>query len=155
MSGSLVPSYSDVEPPDLNLHQRGNDTGDIGGTIPRGRETKKRMRDTERTAEEPGAETCCSPKRRRLEFENPGSEGEDSSPGPLSEKAKGKRPARSPEIEEVPPKLEQEYVQESQLDESPQIQFDGRAKSPAVEPLTAYTCPICFGVVTNATMTPW
>lgn len=105
--------------------------------------------------EESDSETGRLPKRPRLELESSEGENEDPPPGPLSEKAKGKRPALSPELEEILPKPELDDVQESQPDEPPQTQTDEREQSPTIEPLTAYTCPICFGMVTNATMTPW
>ena len=147
------PGYGDVELQDLNLHQRGDDAGD--NPEPSSQATKKRTKGSAELAEEPDAEMGRSPKRPRLELENSDNESEDASPGPLSEKAKGKRPARSPELEEVLPNPELDEVQETQPDEPPQTQFDDREQSPAIEPLTAYTCPICFGVVTNATVTPW
>lgn len=162
MSGSWVPNghpgYGDVELPDLNLHQRGDDAVNVPEPIPEpsGHETKKRTKDSVDLTEESDAETHRSPKRPRLELENSDDENEDPRRGPLSEKAKGKRPARPPELEEVLPKPElDDDVQESQPDEPPQTQFDDREQSPTVEPFSAYTCPICFGVVTNATMTPW
>ena len=161
MSRSRVPEgypdYGDVELPDLNLHQRGDDTVDVPEPIPEpsGQETKKRAKDSADLTEESDAETARSPKRPRLDLENSDNENEDPSLGPLSEKAKGKRPARSPELKEVSPQPELDDIQESQPDEPPQTQFDDREQSPMVEPLTAYTCPICFGVATNATMTPW
>lgn len=151
------PGHETVELPDLNLHRRGNHADGVLENIPgsSGQEAKKRAKDTSNAAEESDAESGRSPKRPRLELENSDSEGEDVRPGPLSEKAKGKRPARSPELEEVLSKPDQDYVQESQPDEPPQTQLEDREQSPTIEPLTAYTCPICFGVVTNATMTLW
>lgn len=162
MSGSQVsdvyPDYGVVELPDLNLHQTGDDAVSVTELVPEPsrHEAKRRTRDSVDLTEESDAETRRSPKRPRLELENSNNENEDPSPGPLSEKAKGKRPARSPEVEEVLPKPELDDIQESQPDEPPQTQLDDeRERSPAVEPFSAYTCPICFGVVTNATMTPW
>jgi hypothetical protein len=156
MSGFQSPGRG-VELPDLNLHQGGVDAGDALETVPSSsaQEAKKRTNDAVSLTGESDEETSRSLKRPRLELENPGSADEDSSPSSPSEKAKGKRPARSPELEEVSPQPELDYVQEFQPDEPPQTQFDDRTQSPTVEPLTAYTCPICFGVVTNATMTPW
>lgn len=140
-----------------NPHQRGDGAYDVPETTPEpsGQETKKRTRHSTDLPGDPDTEPGRSPKRPRLEFEISDNEGEGASPGPLSEKAKGKRPARSPELEEVLLKPELDDVQESQADEPPQTQPDDREQSPTIEPLTAYTCPICFGVVTNATMTPW
>ena len=157
MSGPEAPIYGEVELPDLNLHQRVSCSDGVSHIIPgpSGEEAKKRTKEAAHIAEESDAETGRSPKRPRLELENSDSEVEGASPGPLSEKAKGKRPARSPELERISPVQELDRVQESQPDEPPQSQFDDRAQSPTIEPLTAYTCPICFGVVTNATMTPW
>lgn len=159
MSGSRIhgdhPGYGDVELPDLNLHRGGGDSNDDPETIskPSGQTAKKRTKDSVDLAEEPHAGTGRSPKRPRLELENSDEDG-DASPGLLSEKAKGKRPARSPELEVLAdPELDD--VHESQPDEPPQTQFDDREQSPTVQPFTAYTCPICFGVVINATMTPW
>lgn len=160
MSGPRIhddrPGYGDVELPDLNLHQEGGDTDDNPEIIPSpsGQAAEKRSKDLVDSEEEPHAETDRSSKRPRLEPENPDNEIRGASLGPLSEKAKGKRPARSPELE-VFPGPEPDGVQESQPDEPPQTQFNDREQSPTIEPLTAYTCPICFGVVTNATMTPW
>lgn len=161
MSGSRIHdghlSHGDVELPDLNLRQEGddNDAHDTLETnlLPSGQAAEKRPKDLV-DPEEPHTETDRSPKRQRLEPENPDNKIKDASLGPLSEKAKGKRPARSPELD-VFPGPEPDGVQESQSDEPPQTQFDDREQSPTIEPLTAYTCPICFGVVTNATMTPW
>lgn len=157
MSGSRTPSHESIELPDLNLHQGGADANEVLeiAPTPSGQEAKKRTNDAVDLAEDSDEETTRSPKRPRLELESPGSEGEGSSPSSPSEKAKGKRPARSPEVEEVSPQPELDYVQEFQPDGPPQTQFDDRTQSPTIEPLTAYTCPICFGVVTNATMTPW
>jgi len=160
MSGSRVPDwypgYGDVELADPNLHQRGDGAYDVPEAIPEpsGQETKKRTKDPTDLAEDPDTEPGRSPKRPRLELENSDNEDEGTSPGPLSEKAKGKRPARSPEFEALL-KPELDDVHESQVEEPPQTQLDDREQSPTIEPLTAYTCPICFGVVTNATMTPW
>lgn len=150
-------SYGAVELPDLNLHRREDDAEGIleATSRPSEQEAKKRTKDAANPADESDAEGGRSPKRPRLELGNSDSEDEDIPLVPLSEKAKGKRPARSPELEEVLSKPELDYVQESQPDEPPQTQFDDREQSPTVEPLTAYTCPICFGVVTNSTMTPW
>ena len=157
MSGSQVADgyagYEDVELPDLNLGQRENDTVDV--PEPSGREPKKRTKGLGDPVEESDSGTGRLPKRPRLELESSEGENEDPPPGPLSEKAKGKRPALSPELEEILPKPELDDVQESQPDEPPQTQTDEREQSPTIEPLTAYTCPICFGMVTNATMTPW
>lgn len=158
MSETHEPGRGEVELPDLNLHLRGDHADGFPETIPgtNGQEAKKRTKDRANPAEESDAETGRSPKRPRLELEESDNEDEVVLSGPLSEKAKGKRPARSPELEEVLPKPDLDYVQGSQpVDEPPQTQFDGREQSPTIEPLTAYTCPICFGVVTNATMTPW
>jgi len=161
MSGSQVldghPDDGGVEPPDLDLHQRGDDAANAAELMPElgGQETKKRTKDSAGLAEEPDTETGRSSKRPRLELENSDNEDEDLSRDSLSEKARGKRPARSPDLEEVSPIPELDDVQESQPDEPPQTQFDGREQSPTIEPFAAYTCPICFGVVTNATMTPW
>jgi len=151
------PGYGDVELPDLNLHRREDDANDAPEPTPKsgGREAKKRTKDSADLAEEHDAEAGRSPKRPRVELENSDDESEGASSGPLSEKAKGKRPARSPELEEVLLKPGLDDVQESQPDEPPQTQSDDKEQSPTIEPLTAYTCPICFGVVTNATMTPW
>lgn len=153
------PGHGQVELPDLNLHRRGDYVDDVLEIIdisgPSEQEGKKRTKDTANPAEESDAETGRSPKRLRLETESSDTEDEDVPPEPLSEKAKGKRPARSPELEEILPKPDLVYVQESQPEEPPQTQFDDREQSPTIEPLTAYTCPICFGVVINATMTPW
>ena len=149
------PEYRGVELPDLNLHRDSDEVPEpISGSS--GQEVKKRTKDTANQGEESCAEAGRSPKRLRLELETSDTEEEVSSPGPLSEKAKGKRPARSPEVEEVLSKQYLDYaLDESQQEEPPQTQFDHREQSPTIEPLTAYTCPICFGVVTNATMTPW
>jgi len=158
MAETQDPGYEGVELPDLNLHQRrGDRIDDVPEPIPgpSGQEAKKRTKDIANLAGESDTEASRSPKRPRLELEISDNEDGDVRPGPLSEKAKGKRPARSPEVEEVfllNPDLG--YVQESLPDEPPQTQFDDREQSPTIEPLTAYTCPICFGVVTNATMTP-
>jgi len=159
MSGPRIhdghPGYGDVELPDLNLHQEGDDAEGSPEIIPEpsGQAAEKRPKDLVDPEEEPHAVTDRSSKRPRLEPENSDNEINNASFGPLSEKAKGKRPARSPEPE-VFPDSEPDGVQESQPDEPPQTQFDDREQSPTIEPLTAYTCPICFGVVTNATMTP-
>jgi len=160
MSESRVPDddlgHGVVELPDLGLHQRGDDAADFAVSVPElgGQGVKKRAKDSAGTEEE--ADTGRSPKRPRLELEHSDDENEDPSRDPLSEKARGKRPARSPELEEVLPTPEgPDDTQESQPGEPPQTQFDGREQSPMVEPFAAYTCPICFGVVTNATMTPW
>jgi len=161
MSGSQVldghPDHEVVELPDLDLHQRGDDPADVAVLAPEtgGQGAKKRAKGSMGIEDEADTETGRSPKRPRLELENSDDENKDSSRDPLSEKARGKRPARSPELEEVLPTPELDDVQESQSSEPPQTQFDGREQSPTVEPFTAYTCPICFGVVTNATMTPW
>ena len=151
------PDHRDIEPPDLNLHQRGENAVDVLEPTPEpsGQETRKRTKNSADLAEEPDVEAGRSPKRPRLELENSDNEIRNLSPGPLSEKAQGKRPAHSPELEEVFPKQELDGISETQPDEPPQTQFDDREQSPTIEPLTAYTCPICFGVVTNATMTPW
>ena len=160
MSGSRIHGdhrgYGDVELPDLKLHRGGDDLGDDPEKIPEpsSQAAKKRTKDSADLTEEPRAGTGRSPKRPRLELENFDDENEDASPGPLSEKAKGKRPARSPELE-VLADPELDGVQGSQPDEPPQTQFDDREQSPTIQPFTAYTCPICFGVVTNAAMTPW
>lgn len=161
MSGSRIHDghlgHGDVELPDLNLRQEGddNDADDNPETmLPSGQAAGKRPKDLVDPEEEPHTGTDRSPKRQRLESENLDIELESASFGPLSEKAKGKRPARSPELE-VFPGSEPDGVQESQSDEPPQTQSDDREQQPTIEPLTAYTCPICFGVVTNATMTPW
>lgn len=160
MSGSRIrdssPGHRDVEPPDLVLQQGGGNAGNDPETIPEpsSQTTRKRTKDAADLAEEPHAGTGRPPKRLRLELETPDNENGGASPGSLSEKAKGKRPARSPELE-LSPSPDPDDVQESQPDEPPQTQFDEREQSPTIEPLTAYTCPICFGVVTNATMTPW
>ena len=154
MSETLDPGCGEVELPDLNLHRRGDHADDVPETIS-GQEAKKRTNGAVDRADEADVETGRSPKRPRLELENSDNEDGNVPPGPLSEKAKGKRPARSPELEEVLSKPDLDYVQESQPEAPPQTQFDDREQSPTVEPLTAYTCPICFGVVTNATMTPW
>lgn len=158
MSETQDPEYGGVELPDLNLHRGGDHTDDAPEPVsgPSGQETKKRTKDAANQAEESDAEAGRSPKRPKLELETSDTEDEDAPPGPLSEKAKGKRPARSPEVEEILSKPDRDYVPEgSQPEEPPQTQFDHREQSPTIEPLTAYTCPICFGVVTNATMTPW
>ena len=161
MSGSQVlDGHSDpgvVELPDLDLHQRGHGAADVVVSVPElgGQGANKRAKDSVGAEGEADTETDHPSKRPRLELENSDDENEDLSRDPLSEKAKGKRPARSPEPEEVLPTPEPDDVQESQPGEPPQTQFDGREQSPIVEPFTAYTCPICFGVVTNATMTPW
>lgn len=157
MSGSQGLSHGDPELLDLDPHVKAVDPDNATEIIPgpSGQVSKKRTNDTVDLTGESGKETSRSPKRPRLEPENTGSEDGGSSPGPPSEKARGKRPARSPELEEVSSTPEPDYVQGSQPDEPPQTQFDDRAQSPTVEPLTAYTCPICFGVVANATMTPW
>jgi hypothetical protein len=159
MSETQDPGYGEVELPDLNLHRKGGHADDVPEPIsgPNGQEAKKRTKDSANSGEEPDAEAGRSPKRPRLELENPHNEDEDVPPSLLSEKAKGKRPARSPELEEVLSKPDLDYVREESQppDEPPQTQFDDREQSPTIEPLTAYTCPICFGVVTNATMTPW
>lgn len=157
MSQTQSSGYGDAELLDLNLHRGGNHTGDVPETPPgsSGQEAKKRTKDTPNPAEESDAEIGRSPKRPRLELNISDNEDEEIPPGHLSEKAKGKRPARSPELEEVSSKLDPDYVQESQPDEPPQTQFDDRGQSPTIEPLTAYTCPICFGVVISAAMTPW
>ena len=161
MSGSRVidshPGHGGVEPPDLDLYQGGDDAVSVADPIPEldGQGAKKRTKDSAGLAEEPDTETGRSSKRPRLELENSDDENEDLSRDPLSEKARGKRPARSPELEEILPMPELDEAQESQPGEPPQTQFDGREQSPTIEPFTAYTCPICFGVVTNATMTPW
>lgn len=162
MSGSQLPDgYEGVELPDLNLHQRGDGTTEVNVAElmpePSGQAAKKRRKDSADHVKEPDSDTESgrSHKRLRLEPGNSDDENEDRSPGPLSEKAKGKRPARSPELEEISPGPELDGVQESQPDEPPQTQLDDRERSPTVEPFTAYTCPICFCVVTNATMTPW
>jgi hypothetical protein len=154
MSGFQIPNYGDVELSDLNLHREGDDADGVPEIIPgpSGQEVKKRVASL---VEEFDGETGPSPKRPRLELEDSDNDEGAASPGPLSEKAKGKRPARSPELEEVSPKPELDCVQEPQPDEPPQTQFDDRAQSPTIEPLTLYTCPICFCVVTNAAMTPW
>jgi len=150
------PGHRDVEPLVLNLQQGDSVVVDNSGAIPEpsSQAARKRTKDPADLAEEPHAGMGRSPKRLRLELESSDDENESASPGPLSEKAKGKRPARSPEFE-VSPNPDPDDVQESQPDEPPQTQFDDREQSPTIEPLTAYTCPICFGVVTNATMTPW
>ena len=148
--------YGGVEPPDLNLHRGGDDLDDDPETIPEpsNQTAKKRAKDSADLEEEPHVGAGRSPKRPRLELENSNDENEDTSPGLLSEKAKGKRPARSPEFEVLAdPGLDD--VQDSQPDEPPQTQFDDREQSPTIQPFTMYTCPICFGVVTGATMTPW
>ena len=161
MSGSRVldghSGHEVVELPDLDLHQRGDDTANVPEPTPElgGQGTKKRAKDLAGLEEEPDAETGRSSKRPRLELGTSDDENEDPSHDPLSEKARGKRPARSPELEEVLPTPEPDGVHESQPGEPPQTQFDGREQSPTIEPFAAYTCPICFGVVTNATMTPW
>jgi len=161
MSGSRIhgdhPGCGDVEPPDLNPHRGGGDPDDDPETIsePGGQAAKKRTKDSADLAEEPYAGTGRSPKRPRLELENSNEDG-NASPGLLSEKAKGKRPARSPEPEVLAdPELDDVHESQSQPDKPPQTQFDDREQSPTVQPFTAYTCPICFGVVINATMTPW
>lgn len=160
MSGSRIhgghPGYGNVEIPDSNLHQRDGNTDDEPETIPEpsSQTAKKRTKGSVDPEGEPHAGIGRSPKRPRLELESSDNGDEGTSPGPLSEKAKGKRRACSPELKVLPdPELDE--AQGSQLDEPPQTQFDEREQSPTIEPLTAYTCPICFGVVTNATMTPW
>ena len=156
MSGSRIHGdHPDVELPDLNLHRRGDDSKDDPESIPEpsGQAAKKRTKDSADLVEESHSGIGRSPKRPRLELESSDDEN-DASPDSLSEKAKGKRPARSPELE-VLADSEVDDVQESQPDGPPQTQFDDREQSPTIQPFTAYTCPICFGVVTNATMTPW
>jgi len=150
------PGYGVVELPDLDLHQTGDDAADVGVSVPEpgGQGAKKRAKDSVGLEEDTDTETGRSSKRPRVELENSDGENEGLSRDPLSEKARGKRPARSPELEEVLPMPEPDE-HESQSGEPPQTQFDGREQSPMVEPFTAYTCPICFGVVTNATVTPW
>lgn len=60
---------------------------------------------------------------------------------PRSEKSKGKQ--RVTVIEDLEPTPEAPPVKER------------NHTPPAIEPLSAYTCPICFGVPTYATITPW
>ena len=161
MSGSRAhdghPDHGVVELTDLDLRQRGDDPAEVEVSVPDPGEQggKKRAKGSVGICDEVDTENGRSPKRPKLELENSDDEKEDLSRDPLSEKARGKLPARSPELEEVLPMPELDDVQESQSGEPPQTQFDGREQSPTVEPFTAYTCPICFGVVNNATMTPW
>jgi hypothetical protein len=123
-----------IELPDLNLEKVEPSEDEGPSSL-----IKRRRRDS-KTPEIDLVTVIANPKRRKIR--------EDSilveySP---SEKIKGKQPAKQePDYSEPAPDVSSYPASPPQRQATP----------PATEPLSAYTCPICFGPPTYATLTPW
>lgn len=120
-----------VELPDLNLEEPLEDEESSSFT-------KRRRRESATPPEVVPGTNSAKSKRRKVRED---SVSVENSP---SEKLKGKQPAKQADDSEPRPEITSCSAPSPQRPET----------SPTAEPLSAYTCPICFGPPTYATLTP-